>query len=58
MTIGRNLLDYGGNTKAPAVDLIAMKLLLNSVLGAPGAKFMTIDIKNSTQKQRSKISNI
>ena len=46
MTIGGNLLDYDGNTRAPTVDLVTMKLLLNSVLSTPGTKFMTIDIKN------------
>ena len=46
MTIGRNLLDYEGNTKTPTADLITMKLLLNSVLSTPGAKFMTFDVKN------------
>ena len=46
MTIGGNLLDYAGNTKAPTADLVTMKLLLNSVLSTPGARFMTIDIKN------------
>ena len=46
MTIGGNLLDYDGNTRAPTADLVTMKLLLNSVLSTPGAKFMTIDIKN------------
>lgn len=38
MTIGGNLLDYA--------NLITLKLLLNSVLSTPEAKFMTIDIKN------------
>jgi len=46
MTIGRNLLDYNGNTKTLTADLITLKLLLNSVLSIPKAKFMTIDIKN------------
>ena len=46
MTISRNLLDYQGNTKTPIANLITMKLLLNSILSTPGAKCMTIDIKN------------
>ena len=46
MTIGRNLLDYQGNTKTPTANLIIMKLLLNSILSTPSAKFVTIDIKN------------
>ena len=46
MTIGGNLLDYDSNTKTPTADLITLKLLLNSILSTPQAKFMTIDIKN------------
>jgi len=46
MTIEGNLLNYDGNIKALTVDLVTMKLLLNSVLSTPGAKFMTINIKN------------
>ena len=46
MTIGGNVLDYNGNTKVLIVDLITIKLLLNSILSILGGKFMTIDIKN------------
>ena len=46
MTIGGNLLDYEGNTKTPTADLITLKLLINSVLSTPQAKFMTTDMKN------------
>ena len=37
---------YKGNTKVPTKDLITMKILLNSVLSTPGAKFIIINIKN------------
>ena len=30
----------------PTAELLAIKLLLNSVISTPGAKFMTIDISN------------
>ena len=46
MTIGSNMLDYNKNTKVLTTDLVTMKLLLNSILSIPEAKFMTIDIKN------------
>ena len=46
MSIEGNLLDYNGNTKTPAVDLIALKLFLSSVLSVLEAKFMIIDIQN------------
>ena len=47
MTIGSNILDYNKSTKALTTDLITMKLLLNSILSIPEAKFMTINIKTS-----------
>ena len=46
MTISGNLLDYNSNTKTLTANLITIKLLLNSVLSTPNAKFMTINIKN------------
>ena len=46
ITISSNLLDYKRNTKAPTANLTTIKLLLNSVLSTPKAKFLTIDIKN------------
>ena len=30
----------------PTAELLTIKLLLNSVISTPGAKFMTIDISN------------
>ena len=30
----------------PTVNLLTVKLLLNSIISSPGAKFLTIDIKN------------
>ena len=51
MTIGVNILDYKVNTKAPTADLMKTKLLLNSVFSTPGAKFMTINVKNFYLKQ-------
>ena len=46
MTISSNLLDHNSNTKTPTADLTNLKLLLNSMLSTPEAKFMTIDIKD------------
>lgn len=46
-------LAYGGNNlsvdmgcSTPTADLLTVKLLLNSVISTPGAKFMTLDIKD------------
>ena len=36
---------YLGDCGTPTVDLLTVKLLINSVISAANAKFMTIDIK-------------
>ena len=46
LTVGSNQVKYPGNCGTPLVDLITVKLLLNSVFSTPRGKFMTIDIKN------------
>ena len=45
-TIGGNLIQYNGPTAAPTASLPTIKILLNSVLSTPGAKFATLDIKD------------
>ena len=46
LTVGGKLVMYPRNCGTPTVDLSTIKLLLNSVVSTPGAKFMTIDIKD------------
>ena len=46
VTVGGNLLSYEGELYTETTDLITIKLLLNSVLSTPNAKFMSLDIKN------------
>ena len=46
LTVGGNLIVYPGDCGSPTVDLLTVKLLLNSVISTPNAKFMTIDIKD------------
>ena len=46
LTVGGNLIAYQGNCGTPTVDLLTVKMLLNSVISTPEAKFMTIDIKD------------
>ena len=46
LTFGGNLIAYPGNCGTPTVDILTLKLLLNSVVSTPGAKFMTICIKD------------
>jgi hypothetical protein len=44
--MGRNLINYPNNCGMPTADLLMVKLMLNSVISMPNAKFMTIDIKD------------
>ena len=44
-TIGGNLINYPGNCGTPTAVLLTVKLLLNSIISTPDAKFMSIDIK-------------
>jgi hypothetical protein len=37
---------YPGDAGTPTADLITVKLLLNSIISTPNAKFMTMDIKD------------
>ena len=39
------MVNYPSNYGTPTVNLLTVKLLLNSVVSMPGAKFVTIDIK-------------
>ena len=45
-TVGGNLIAYPGDCGTPTVDLLTVKLLLNSIISTLGANFMTIDIKD------------
>ena len=46
MTAGGNLIIYPGDKSQPTADLLTAKILFNSVISTPHAKFMTIEIKN------------
>ena len=46
LTVGGNRINYPGDCGTPTVNILTVKLLLNSVISAKGAKFMSIDIKN------------
>jgi hypothetical protein len=45
-TCGGDRVDYPGDVSTKTADLTTVKLLLNSVLSTPGAKFMTLDLKD------------
>ncbi len=43
--MGRNLINYPDDCGMHTADLLTDKLMLNSVISTPNAKFMTINIK-------------
>ena len=45
-TLGGNRVNYPGDVGTPTADMLLFKVLLNSVVSTPGAKFMSIDISN------------
>jgi hypothetical protein len=46
ITMGGNLINYPGDCGTPTADLLTVKLMFNSIISTPNAKFMTIDIKD------------
>ena len=45
-TAGGDKINYPGLVATPTAEMLVAKLLFNSVVSTPGAKFMTIDISN------------
>jgi hypothetical protein len=46
ITMGGNLVNCPLDCGTPSADLLTVKLLLNSIISTPNAKFMTPDIKD------------
>jgi hypothetical protein len=46
ITMGGNLINYPGDCRTPTAYLLTVKLLLNSVISTPNARFMTLDLKD------------
>ena len=46
ITVGGDRINYPYDCGTPTADMLLIKMLFNSVVSTPGAKFMTIDIKN------------
>jgi hypothetical protein len=46
LTVGGNLVHYPDKVSTPTADLSTVKLLLNSVISTPGARFITFDLKD------------
>jgi hypothetical protein len=46
LVVGGNRVHYPGNAGTPTADLLTVKLLINSTISTPNAKYTTMDIKN------------
>jgi hypothetical protein len=46
ITMGGNQINYPDDCGTPTADLLTVKLMFNSIISTPNAKFMTIDIKD------------
>ena len=46
LTVGGNQIKYTGTKATPTADLIISKLLFNSTISTPGARYYTIDLAN------------
>jgi len=46
VTVGGDKVDYPGETSTKTAELVTCKILINSVLSTPGAKFMCMDLKD------------
>ena len=65
-TVGRDEINYPGEVGTPTAEMMVAKILFNSVVSTPGARFMTMDISyfylNTPLKQpeylRVKLSDI
>ncbi len=44
--MGGNRVHYLGNTGTPTANILTVKLLINSTISTPNAKYMTMDIKD------------
>ena len=43
-TVGGDRINYSGEVATPTAEMLITKLLFNSVISTPGAKFMTMGI--------------
>ena len=46
LTVGGNLIDYPGNLSMKVADMTTFKILVNSTLSTPGAKWLGLDVKS------------
>ena len=45
-TVGGDKINYPGEVATPTAEMLVAKILFNSVISTPGARFMTMDISN------------
>ena len=45
-TVGGDRINYPGAVATPTAEMLVAKMLFNSVISTPGARFMTMDISN------------
>ena len=45
-TVGGDRVNYPGEVATPTADMLVAKILFNSIISTPNAKFMTMDISN------------
>ena len=45
LTMGGNRIQYPGDCGTPTMDLLTVKIMLNSIISTQEAKFMTVDVK-------------
>lgn len=57
-TVGGDKINYPGEVATPTAEMLVAKILFNSVISTPNAKFMTIDISNFYLTHRSNARNI
>ena len=46
LTAGGNLINYPWDVSTATAEMLLVKIFFNSIISTPGAKFMTMDIKN------------
>ena len=46
LTVGGDRINYPDDCGTPTANLLTVKLLINSIISTPGAKFMSVDIKD------------
>ena len=46
LTVGGDRINYPDEVATPTADLLTVKLMINSVISTPHARWMTVDIKN------------